>query len=211
MSLLLNTIVRPSPLRSLPLLGHSHTLSFSAPTRVEPKGPASFASITAVLHDAANKAPAQKETPPRKSLGEALRSSKYAPAARPHRAGGSFKPLNGLHFVSPHSWTYENRTKPPKIVKRYAVGPSSKESRANDVFYQMDIDPLHESMNSTLMSSFVTELGKIKGRAETKLTWRSQRRLGKAIRRAKMMGIIPMYSRRKLIFPSTYPGVAYEK
>lgn len=42
-------------------------------------------------------------------------------------------------------------------------------------------------------------MGKIKPRSQTKLTWRSQRRLGKAIRRAKMMGIIPVLSRRVLI------------
>lgn len=41
-------------------------------------------------------------------------------------------------------------------------------------------------------------MGKIKSRAETGLTWKNQRRLGKAIRRAKMMGVIPVLSRRPL-------------
>jgi hypothetical protein len=45
------------------------------------------------------------------------------------------------------------------------------------------------------MAGFVTEMGKIKGRADTKLTRKSQRRLGQAIRRAKMMGLTPMLSR----------------
>jgi hypothetical protein len=45
------------------------------------------------------------------------------------------------------------------------------------------------------MASFVTDMGKIRGRADTKLTRKSQRRLGKAIRRAKMMGLTPMLSR----------------
>lgn len=53
-------------------------------------------------------------------------------------------------------------------------------------------------MNSTLLSHFVTDMGKIRKRADTQLTWKNQRRLGKAIRRAKMMGIIPVLSRRSL-------------
>ena len=48
------------------------------------------------------------------------------------------------------------------------------------------------------MSYFVTHMGKIKRRSETQLTWKNQRRIGKAIRRAKMMGIIPVLSRRTL-------------
>lgn len=67
------------------------------------------------------------------------------------------------------------------------------------MFHQLQIDPLHEAMNSRLLSYFVTEMGKIKPRSATKLTWRSQRRLGKAIRRAKMMGVIPVLSRRVLL------------
>ena len=67
------------------------------------------------------------------------------------------------------------------------------------MFHQLQIDPLNEALNSRLLSHFVTDMGKIKPRSQTKLTWRSQRRLGKAIRRAKMMGIIPVLSRRVLI------------
>jgi small subunit ribosomal protein S18 len=53
------------------------------------------------------------------------------------------------------------------------------------------------------MSAFVTEMGKIKPRSVTNLTWRSQRKLGKAIRRAKMMGIIPQLSRKLLAQTNT--------
>lgn len=84
------------------------------------------------------------------------------------------------------------RRTPPK------VGPSRAEAESRDIFRQLDIDPVKEALNTTLLSNFVTEMGKIKGRAVTGLTWRSQRRLGKAIRRAKMMGVIPVLSRRPL-------------
>jgi len=76
--------------------------------------------------------------------------------------------------------------------KRALLGPGAAESRRNDWFYQLGIDPLDEATNPRLLSFFVTDMGKIKSRAETKLTWRNQRRLTKAIRRAKMLGIMPI-------------------
>jgi small subunit ribosomal protein S18 len=76
------------------------------------------------------------------------------------------------------------------------VGPGAAESRRNDYFYQLGIDPLDEAMNVRLLSYFVSDMGKIKSRAENKLTWRSQRRLTKAIRRAKMMGIMPILNKQ---------------
>ena len=50
------------------------------------------------------------------------------------------------------------------------------------------------------MSEFVTRMGRIKKRNETRLTWKNQRKLGKAVRRAKMMGIIPVLSKRPLTY-----------
>ena len=89
----------------------------------------------------------------------------------------------------------KGRTKKTVILKRPSLGPSAKESRRRDVFHQLGIDPLRESFNPTLLSYFVTDMGRVASRAETNLTWRSQRRLSKAIRRAKMMGIIPLHSK----------------
>src|SRR5579863_3199411 len=80
--------------------------------------------------------------------------------------------------------------------KRALLGPGAAESRRNDWFYQLGIDPLDEATNPRLLSYFVTDMGKVKNRAETKLTWRSQRRLTKAIRRAKMMGIMPILNKQ---------------
>lgn len=50
-------------------------------------------------------------------------------------------------------------------------------------------------MNPVLLNEFVTEMGRIKGRNETKLTRRSQRFVGKAVRRARAMGIMPTLHR----------------
>ncbi|KAH8999216.1 hypothetical protein EDB92DRAFT_942309 [Lactarius akahatsu] len=80
--------------------------------------------------------------------------------------------------------------------KRALLGPGAAESRRGDWFHQLDIDPLDEATNPRLLSYFVTDMGKMKSRAETKLTWRNQRRLTKAVRRAKMMGVMPILNKR---------------
>ncbi len=84
--------------------------------------------------------------------------------------------------------------------KRALLGPGAAESRRNDWFYQLDIDPLDEATNPRLLSYFVTDMGKMKSRAETKLTWRNQRRLTKAVRRAKMMGVMPILNKRITLY-----------
>ena len=91
--------------------------------------------------------------------------------------------------------------------KPWQLGPGSKESRANDPFYQLNINPLDEVLNTTLLSSFVSDMGKIKSRAATGLTWKTQRRLAKAIRRAKMMGLIPVLSKRPLRWDRNRPDL----
>lgn len=89
---------------------------------------------------------------------------------------------------------------PPDATPRRptALGPRRADAKRLDVFYQHQIDPVKEAMNSLILSAYVSDMGKIKSRAESQLTWKSQRRMGKAIRRAKNMGIIPLLSRRPL-------------
>lgn len=74
-------------------------------------------------------------------------------------------------------------------------GPGAKQAASKDAFLYLGIDPLKEAMNDALLSKFVTTMGKIKGRNETGLSRRSQRRVGKAVRRARAMGILPMMSK----------------
>ncbi|KAI0775914.1 hypothetical protein BD413DRAFT_525079 [Trametes elegans] len=115
-----------------------------------------------------------------------------------------FPALKGFEpdeFVQPRAFTrdvYLHKSKGSYRSKRPQLGPDAAESRYLDPFYQLNIDPLKECLNTTLLSHFVTSMGKIRSRSETNLTWKNQRRMGKAIRRAKMMGIIPVLSRRPL-------------
>ena len=106
--------------------------------------------------------------------------------------------MSSRQFVKPKSFTHAEYTRRRMWRKPWVLGPDAETSKRTDIFYQLGIDPLDECTNSTLMASFVTTMGKIKPRAQTGLTWKNQRRIGKAIRRAKMMGIIPVHSRRIL-------------
>src|SRR5882762_7224095 len=81
----------------------------------------------------------------------------------------------------------------PRFPKPWDLGPPNNAARRSDVFHQMEIDPVNECMNSRLLLNYMTFMGRIKKRAETKLTMRSQKRVAKAIKRAKMMGIIPIH------------------
>jgi len=83
--------------------------------------------------------------------------------------------------------TWQRKPKP------WDLGPPNRVAKVQDIFHLMEIDPVDECMNTTLLADYVTSMGRIQKRAETKLTTRSQRRLSKAIKRAKMMGILPIH------------------
>jgi len=78
------------------------------------------------------------------------------------------------------------------------VAPGPEAAIPQDSFHQLNLDPRDFTTNSTVLSYFVTEMGKIKPRTQTRLTSKSQRLLGKTIRRSKMMGIIPTLSKAKI-------------
>ncbi|KAG8218637.1 hypothetical protein J3R82DRAFT_4301 [Butyriboletus roseoflavus] len=97
-------------------------------------------------------------------------------------------------FVRPHYWSYKHRFQPRNSrTAPPLVAPGRKEALQYDIFRELGIDPLWETGNSTLLATFVSELGKIRPRTQTRLTTKTQRKLGKAIRRAKMMGVIPLF------------------
>ncbi|QRV87908.1 ribosomal protein S18 [Ceratobasidium sp. AG-Ba] len=105
------------------------------------------------------------------------------------------KPFKAGTFVSPNHLSREYRIQRiERRPKEPTMGPGRKEAQAFDAFRKLDIDPLDEYKNAVLLRSFVSEMGKIHSRAKTGLTWRSQRRVGKAIRRARAMGIIPLWN-----------------
>lgn len=92
-----------------------------------------------------------------------------------------------------------------KPYKKFpTLGPSAEIAKKSDALYQLKLRPGHASLhddsykNPTLLSQYVTEMGKIQSRRNTQLTRRSQREIGKAIRRARSMGLMPVMTRTPL-------------
>ncbi|KAG8722813.1 hypothetical protein FRC08_007761 [Ceratobasidium sp. 394] len=112
------------------------------------------------------------------------------------------KAIRANTFSNPNHLSREHRIdRLERRPKDPTMGPGRKQAQSLDVFRKLDIDPLDEYKNGTLLRAFVTEMGKIHSRAKTGLTWRSQRRVGKAIRRARAMGIIPLWNQHEPYSP----------
>jgi ribosomal protein S18 len=104
-------------------------------------------------------------------------------------------------FIQPHDITYKARTEGPRLKRqaRAILGPSRKSAEKTDPFFMLNVDPAEYSFDSTILSHFVSDMGKIHPRSITRLTTKNQRRIAKAIRRAKVMGIMPTFSRRDIL------------
>ncbi|KAB5595496.1 30S ribosomal protein [Ceratobasidium theobromae] len=108
---------------------------------------------------------------------------------------GPLAAIDLVQFISPHHLTREHRIiRTERRRKDPTLGPFRKHAEAIDAFRKLNIDPLDEFKNALLLKAFVTEMGKIQPRSKTGLTQRSQRRVGKAIRRARAMGLIPLWN-----------------
>ncbi|CAO3678146.1 unnamed protein product [Umbelopsis vinacea] len=59
-----------------------------------------------------------------------------------------------------------------------------------DPFDALGLDPLKEYKNFNLLSNFVSDMGKILPRQQTGITAKNQRKLAKAIKRARAMGLM---------------------
>ncbi|CEQ42111.1 SPOSA6832_03889, partial [Sporobolomyces salmonicolor] len=82
----------------------------------------------------------------------------------------------------------------PNFSLAYPLGPPTSYGPTHDPFVRYGLDPLEASpLNPFWKAEFTTTMGKIKSRGKTGLQRKSQRRVGKAIRRARSMGIIPTF------------------
>ncbi|KAI8980547.1 ribosomal protein S18 [Pilobolus umbonatus] len=59
-----------------------------------------------------------------------------------------------------------------------------------DPFDSLGLNPLHEYKNFRLLTSFVSDMGKILPREQTGVSAKNQRKLAKAIKRARAMGLM---------------------
>ncbi|KAG8758884.1 hypothetical protein FRC14_007149 [Serendipita sp. 396] len=95
---------------------------------------------------------------------------------------------------NPYDFEPKNRVRSTSRTFFDPAGPPRAIAIREDVFHQLELNPLDEVLNCGLITSFTTPMGRIKKRNETRLTWKSQKRIGKAVRRAQAMGLIPKYS-----------------
>ncbi|KAF2227926.1 ribosomal protein S18 [Elsinoe ampelina] len=71
----------------------------------------------------------------------------------------------------------------------------AKGKQARDVCDNLQLNPLDHYKNFSMMSEYITEMGRIKGRSDTGLRPVNQRRMAKAIRRAVGCGLLPSVHR----------------
>jgi small subunit ribosomal protein S18 len=80
--------------------------------------------------------------------------------------------------------------------KKWKLGRTTP---AGDAFDRLGINPVSEYKNFTLMSEYMTEMGRIKHSKETGLRPKNQRKIAKAIRRAIGLGLMPSVHRHPLV------------
>lgn len=81
----------------------------------------------------------------------------------------------------------------------------SRKTPQSDAFDRLGIDPVTEYKNFTLMSEYMTEMGRIKHSRETGLRPKNQRKVAKAIRRAIGLGLMPSVHRHPLVLRKSSP------
>ncbi|KAG8966024.1 hypothetical protein FRC03_012667 [Tulasnella sp. 419] len=101
-------------------------------------------------------------------------------------------------FYLPTDFNRKNRIDDPDAPRTFGrpsgLGPSAERTKSTDPFLALDINLKQEFRNGTLLSQFTTNMGLIKNRGETKLSRGNQRKLAKAVKRARNMGLLPYFS-----------------
>ncbi|KAG0224089.1 hypothetical protein BGW42_005651 [Actinomortierella wolfii] len=77
-------------------------------------------------------------------------------------------------------------TSQPRVYR----GPSDRKSKKVDELKLIGVNPLDEYKNAELLSHYISPVGRLLSREQTGLTAKNQRRLSKAVRRARAMCIL---------------------
>ncbi|ORY12609.1 ribosomal protein S18 [Clohesyomyces aquaticus] len=81
-----------------------------------------------------------------------------------------------------------------------------RQTPQTDAFDTLGIDPVNEYKNFTMMSEYMTEMGRIKHSSQTGLRPVNQRKIAKAIRRAIGLGLMPSVHRHPLVLKRSNPA-----
>ncbi|KAJ7368463.1 hypothetical protein DFH08DRAFT_831480 [Mycena albidolilacea] len=131
-----------------------------------------------------------KKTPP---IADQGKDNTQGTTIRPTH---EYKPIPPNSFIRPYDLSLEGRRFKERPMRRPPqIAPETRTARKKDTFFQLGLDPLKFALHPAIISNFMSEMAMIMPRRQTGLTTKSQRRVAKAIRRAKMMGVIPLHSR----------------
>jgi len=126
-----------------------------------------------------------------KALREPLGSATLAEGSK-GKPDVRYKALRPGYTYDPYELKKARMVEPrPRRQRPPRLGPNRTEALKSDPIPYFNIRPDHEHLNPIFLNGFLTDMGKIKGRNETRLTRKSQRLVGKAIRRARAMGVLP--------------------
>lgn len=97
----------------------------------------------------------------------------------------------------------------PDFSLAYPLGPPKKFAMTHDPFLRYDIDALKDTqLNSAVLAEYVTTMGLIKPRGKTGLQKKSQKKIAKAIKRARVSrGISCLRLQPDSVSVSTLVGV----
>ncbi|KAF2796574.1 ribosomal protein S18 [Melanomma pulvis-pyrius CBS 109.77] len=83
---------------------------------------------------------------------------------------------------------------------------NARRTAGSDAFDTLGINPINEYKNFTIMSEYMTEMGRIKHSSQTGLRPVNQRKIAKAIRRAIGLGLMPSVHRHPLVMKKINPA-----
>lgn len=167
-----------------------------------PQKPESDDSAQAKLEQLANfleSQPQERPSPMRPSRTHTQRPA-MSGARRQDQVGPTKSFQNGQYY-DPYTLDPTNMTFQPRRRALPLLGPSKREAMKQDPIHILGLNPAKPSLaddtykNGALLSEYTSEMGKILPRNITGLTRKSQRYIGKAIRRARALGILPVMSR----------------
>ncbi|KAL8692215.1 MAG: hypothetical protein Q9218_002715 [Villophora microphyllina] len=111
---------------------------------------------------------------------------------RRFRPGDIYAP-HDLSSTEQHKW--RQRRPSANIDGRGGSSHHTSKGGKQDVFDVLNIHPLDEFKNPSMMTEYVTSMGRLRHRRETGLRAVNQRRISKAVRRAVGMGLLPTLNR----------------
>ncbi|WRT66654.1 ribosomal protein S18 [Kwoniella shivajii] len=152
-------------------------------------GPSARDSIASALASASSSSSSSSPIDSVRSMFDSLTSRVRSEADEKRRV------FRANSYTPPHALTQSSLYPEPRPFARAPLlGPPRKVATKIDPFHIASTSPLEHDLNPLFPLAFVNPMGKIKSRADTGLTWKSQRKIGKLVRRARGMGLISRWT-----------------